>query len=265
AGRQEGALEETELRMLHSVFEFDDTIVREIIIPRTDVVALDVDTGYDEVIELARDTGYSRIPVYEGKLDQIVGILNIKDLIVRSDNDSESFNLRDLVRPAYFVPETKNVNQLLGELRRNQVHMAIVVDEYGGTSGIITMEDLLEQIVGEIHDEYDEERDWILKIQDGTYIVDARIDLDDLDEQLGIELPTEEFDSLGGLIVEQMGKIPDEGEKLEYDSMIFHVVAANEQRVKKVRMVVPDEETNFIEETNITTADADQVSNLETT
>lgn len=254
AGREEGTLEESELQMLHSVFEFDETVVREIMVPRTDIRALDVGTDREETVEFARETGFSRIPVYDGKIDQIEGILNIKDLIVRAGGDLESdFNLRDIVRAAYFVPEAKKVNQLLTEFRRNQVHMAIVVDEYGGTSGLITMEDILEQIVGEIQDEYDDERDWALKIHDGTYLVDARIDLDDLVDRTGVELPDERYDSLGGMLVEQMGKIPDEGEEIEYDGMRFVVVSADPKRVKKVRMLLnqsaekyPDQEAEEV-------------------
>ncbi len=239
AGRQEGTLEETELQMLHSVFEFDETVVREIMVPRIDIKGLEVNTGYREVIEFARETGFSRIPVYEAKLDQIVGILNIKDLLNQFDRtDPENFDLRSIVRPAYFVPESKKVNQLLGEFRRNQVHLAVVVDEYGGTSGLITLEDILEQIVGEIQDEYDEERDWVLTIQDGTYLVDARIDLDDLVDRLEVDLPAEQYDSLGGMIVEEMGKIPGEGSEINYDGMKFVVVSADRKRVKKVRLIL---------------------------
>jgi len=238
AGREEGTLEESELQMLHSVFEFDETVVREIMVPRIDIRALEVDERFDGVIEVARETGYSRLPVCEDSLDQIVGILNIKDLLTRIDRQGggEDFDLRGVVRPAYFVPESKKVNQLLGEFRRNQVHMAIVVDEYGGTSGLITLEDILEQIVGEIQDEYDQERDWVLKIRDGTYLVDARIDLDDLAERLDRELPTEAYDSLGGMAVEEMGKIPDEGEQFHWDDMTFVVVSADPKRVKKIRI-----------------------------
>lgn len=239
AGRQEGTLEETELQMLHSVFEFDETVVREITVPRIDVKGLEVNSSFEDVVELARDTGFSRFPVYEEKLDQIVGILNIKDVLIGfGTQEPGSFELRKLVRPAYFVPESKKVNQLLGEFRRNQVHMAIVVDEYGGTSGLITLEDILEQIVGEIHDEFDEERDWVLTIQDGTYLVDARIDLDDLVDRLNVDLPAEQYDSLGGMIVEELGEIPQEGAEVRYDGMKFVVVSADRKRVKKVRMIL---------------------------
>ncbi len=243
AGREEGALEESEIQMLYSVFEFDETVVREIMTPRTDIRALRSDTDYETTLEFARETGFSRIPVYEDKIDQIEGVLNIKDLIVRLDpGEFESFSLSDLVRPAYFVPETKKVNQLLGEFQRNQVHLAIVVGEYGGTSGLITLEDILEQIVGEIQDEYDEERNWALEIRDETYLVDARIDLDDLVDRTGADLPEDRYDSLGGMLVNEMGKIPDEGDDYRYDSLRFVVVSADEKRVKKVRMI--REETN---------------------
>ncbi len=240
AGRQEGTLEETELQMLHSVFEFDETVVREIMIPRTDLEALEVNEDYYTVRKTFRRTGFSRIPVYEDKLDHIVGILNIKDFINRFDHsEPENFDLREIVRPPYFVPESKKVNQLLADFRRNQVHLAVVVDEYGGTSGIITMEDIIEEIVGEIHDEYDERRDWVLKVDDDLYLVDARIDLDDLEQQLELDLPARVYDSLGGMLIEEMGKIPEEGEKLDYEDLEFEVVSANRKRVKKVRLVLP--------------------------
>ena len=242
AGRQEGTLEESELEMLHSVFEFDETIVREIMVPRIDIQALNVAADFDDILKTARDTGHSRFPVYEKKLDQIVGILNIKDLLIRFEQRPQEFDLRSIVRPAYFVPESQKVNKLLAEFRNNQVHMAVVVDEYGGTSGLITLEDVLEQIVGDIQDEYDEERDWILRIQDGTYLVDARIDLDELAKKLDVQLPTERYDSLGGMIVEKMGEIPDEGEQTLENGIKFVVVSADPKRVKKVRMILKGEE-----------------------
>lgn len=258
AGREEGTLEESELQMLHSVFEFDETVVREIMTPRTDIRALEVKSNYENTLDFARETGLSRIPVYEDKIDQIVGVLNIKDLIIRwNPSDVEEYDLEELVRPAYFVPETKKVNQLLGEFQRNQVHQAIVVDEYGGTSGLITLEDILEQIVGEIQDEYDEERDWALQIQDGTYLVDARIDLDDLVDRTGVKLPEDEYDSLGGMLVNEMGKIPSEGDEYEYNGIKFVVVSADQKRVKKARMLLDENEvTEVVPEESLTETDA---------
>lgn len=250
AGRQEGALEESELKMLHSVFEFDETVVREIMVPRIDIEGLEVNSSFEDVLEMARDTGYSRIPVYEETLDQVAGILNIKDLLTRFDDNPGEFDLRSAVRPAYFVPETKKVNKLLAEFRNNQVHMAIVVDEYGGTSGLITLEDILEQIVGDIQDEYDEERDWVLTIQDGTYLVDARIDLDDLVKRLNVSLPTESYDSLGGMVVEKSGEIPAEGKRITHDGMKFVVVSADPKRVKKVRVILDRDEADEPVETS---------------
>ncbi len=241
AGRQEGTLEETELKMLHSVFEFDETVVREIMVPRTDVVALEVSSSFSQVMKLARRTGLSRIPVHEEKLDNIVGILNIKDFITRlEESEREDFDLRQLVRAPYFVPESKRVNKLLANFRRHRVHMAVVVDEYGGTSGIVTLEDVLEEIVGEIEDEYDDQRQWIEGLEEGSYLVDARIDLDDLEESLELQLPTQKYDSLGGMIIEEMGKIPAEGEKIEYQGNEYYVAEANQKKVKKVKMVLED-------------------------
>jgi CBS domain containing-hemolysin-like protein len=242
AGREEGTLKESELQMLHSVFEFDETIVREIMTPRTDIKALEVDTGYQKTLDFAQNTGLSRIPVYENKIDQIEGILNIKDLILHNNEiNPDDFDLRKHVRQPYFVPETKKVNKLLGEFQRNQVHLAVVVDEYGGASGLITLEDILEQIVGEIQDEYDEESDWALKIQPGTYLVDARIDLDDLVDRTGAPLPEDEYDSLGGMLVNEMRKIPDEDDEYTYDDVRFEVVSADEKRVKKARMFIEEQ------------------------
>ncbi len=239
AGRHEGTLEETELKMLHSVFEFDETVVREIMVPRTDVSALEVNSSFKKVMKLARRTGLSRIPVYEEKLDNIVGILNIKDFITRMDeSDRDEFDLRQIVRPPYFVPESKRVNKLLSNFRRHRVHMAVVVDEYGGTSGIVTLEDVLEEIVGEIEDEYDDQRQWIEGLEEGSYLIDARIDLDDLEESLELELPTQRYDSLGGMMIEEMGKIPEPGEKIEYNGNEYFVAEADEKKVKKVKLVL---------------------------
>ncbi len=237
AGRQEGTLQETELKMLHSVFEFDETVVREIMVPRTEVVALEVDAGYQETLNLARSTGLSRIPVYEERLDNIVGILNIKDLLTRFDQEkAKQFELRKIARPPYFVPETKRVNKLLANFRQYRVHMAIVVDEYGGTSGVITLEDLLEEIVGEIEDEYDEQPELINQEDEQTYVIDARIDLDDLEEQIGLSLPTRRYDSLGGMLIERLGKIPTVGDEIVYEGNQYEVIEATRRQVKRVRL-----------------------------
>ncbi len=241
AGGQEGALEPSELEMLHSVFDFDETVVREVLTPRVDVVALEVGTSYEQMLEVVRDTGFSRFPVYREKLDQIVGVLNIKDLITQPDIGEDNFDLESISRPAYFVPESKKVDQLLAEFRRNQVHLAIVVDEYGGVSGVITLEDVIEQIVGEIQDEFDDEEDWIVPVEEDSYLVDARIDLDELVESLHLDLPSEKYDSLGGMIVEELGRIPREGHELDLMGMHFKVVSADRKRVKKVRLSVTDE------------------------
>lgn len=239
---KEGALEPEEREMIVSVVEFGDTLVKEIMTPRTAFVSLESSATLDEVLAVVLETGHSRIPVYTGGLDQIDGILNTKDLFrwIHRHPEDEPFDLRRLLRPAQFVPESKNVNDLLKQLQTAKMHMAIVVDEYGGTSGLVTIEDILEEIVGEIQDEFDEEDQLYTRQEDGSVIADARIDLWTLAEDLDIHLPVDEdeadYETLGGFLCAHFGSVPAKGQVLCHDGVRLTVIDADERRVKAVHI-----------------------------
>jgi len=238
AGEEEGYIEEDEREMIASILEFAATLVREIMVPRIDVVALQVGTSIDQALDRIVETGHSRIPVYEGTIDNIVGILNAKDLLVHLRDDGGSRpELREMLRPAHFVPETSKVDELLQELQQERIHMAIVVDEYGGIAGLVTIEDAVEEIVGEIEDEYDTLEPFCEMISDNEAVVSARMDLDDVNKMMNIELPTRETDTLGGLIYSMLGAVPKVGDKLVIDGVKITVLSLLGRRIKKVRVI----------------------------
>lgn len=236
AGEEEGVIEEEEKEMIYSIFEFGDTLAREVMVPRIDVVALDVNSSLDDALDVVIQAGHSRIPVYEGTVDRILGVLYAKDFLVYMREGEHELSLRDMLRPAYFVPETKKVDDLLREMQQRRVHMAIVVDEYGGIAGLATVEDILEEIVGEIQDEYDVEEPVFEAIGDGEYVLDGRMDLDDANSLLGTELPKELGDTLGGFIYSSLGKVPSPGEKFRFDGLLIEVLTVTERRIRKVRV-----------------------------
>lgn len=235
-GEEEGVIEEDEKEMIYSIFEFGDTRAREIMVPRIDMVTLDVDTPTDEVIDLIVRAGHSRIPVYKETVDQIVGMLYAKDLLACLGKGKGEVQWREMLRPTYFVPETKKVDDLLREMQQRHTHIAIVVDEYGGTAGLVTVEDILEEIVGEIQDEYDAEEPAFEQVGDGEYVLDARMDLDDVNRLLGTELPTDSADTLGGLIYSALGHIPTSGEQLRIDGLLIEVLSVAGRRIRKARV-----------------------------
>ncbi len=237
-GEEEGVLEEEEREMIESIFEFGDTKVQEVMIPRTEMVCIDVDTKLEDILSLLIKVGYSRIPVYEGKVDNIIGLLYAKDLLrFWGEYQEKGLVLKDFIRQPYFVPETKKVNELLQEFQRNRVHMAIVVDEYGGVAGLITLEDLIEEIVGEIEDEYDKGGEKIEYLEGGEVLVDARIDIGELNEKLDIALPEEEgVETLAGFITSLLGRVPPAGEVIDYEGMKICVVEATKRRIGKVKI-----------------------------
>ncbi len=239
-GEEKGALEKDEKEMIHSILEMSDTITREIMVPRTDMEALDKSASLKEVLELVKDKLHSRVPVYDDSIDNIAGILFLKDLLpFIKKRDQDSFDLGKLVHPPYYVPEQKKINELLREFQKERIHMAIVVDEYGGTSGLVTLEDVIEEIVGEIQDEYDEEMPLFEKIDNTTFIVDAAMQLDELNEELGLDLPEEEgVDSLAGFLLGRFGSVPKFDEKLEYDRYEFTITKATKKRIEKVKIVI---------------------------
>ena len=235
---EEGVLEMEEREIINNVFQFGDMQAKEAIIQRLDMVAIDIEDSYDEIIELFKSEKLSRLPVYQESIDDIVGILNIKDIIFLSDEEIENFDIKDYVREAFFTYEFKKITQLLEEMKKEKTQMAIVVDEYGGTAGLLTIEDLVEVIVGDIDDEYDEEEEEIVKINDNEYLVEGSTKISDVNEQLGINLESEEFDSIGGFIIGYLKRIPEENEIIEVEDVKFKVESIDKNRINKIRIFV---------------------------
>lgn len=245
-GQPEGQLEQGERKMIFSIFQFGDTRVREIMVPRIDVIALDINTPLPEAIEILTHYGHSRVPVYEETVDDIVGLLYAKDLLLYARTEKDSLlSLRERLRPAYFIPEAKKVDELLTEMRSRGVHMAIVVDEYGGVAGLVTLEDIVEEIVGEIRDEYDlaEEQPY-QQVGEEEYIFLGRASLDDFNERMGTHFSHDQADTLGGYIYSQVGRVPVGGETLEVEGIFLKVEQVSARRITKVRAMRRTEEQN---------------------
>jgi len=235
AGEEEGVIEQEEKAMIYSIFELGDTLTRQLMVPRIDISALDVTTPMTEAVEMIMAAGHSRIPVYAETIDNIVGVLYAKDLLPYLRDGRTDVVLEGIARDAYFIPETKRVGDLLLDLQQRRVHMAIVVDEYGGTAGLVTIEDLLEEIVGEIQDEYDEEEP-VWEIVDADQVLfDARVDLDDLNRLMDAGLPTEDNDTLGGFIYTELGKVPVVGDRVQFENLELTVESVAGRRIRKVR------------------------------
>ena len=225
ASEKEGTIETEEKEMLYSVLEFGDTLVGEVMVPRIDIVALDIETPLEDAVKSFMDSGHSRIPVYEENIDNIKGVLYAKDLLnLWGKGDGSSKLIREIMRKGFFVPESKRADELLKELKTSKVHMAIVVDEYGGTAGLVTFEDLIEEIIGDIQDEYDLHEE-VEYVQNGenAYTVDGSMNLDDFNDLLEVEIPTEDSNTLGGFLFEQFGRVPEVGEKIEYENLTLRV------------------------------------------
>jgi CBS domain containing-hemolysin-like protein len=233
---EEEEIEEEERELIHSIFEFGDTVVREVMVPRPDMITARADASLGEVLEIIIKAGYSRIPIYEGDLDNIVGVVYAKDVLKRihESESNEELKASALARAPLFVPELKKVAELLREMQQQRVHMAIVIDEYGGTAGLVTIEDLIEEIVGEIVDEYDQEEPLAEPIDDSTIRVDAKMSIDEVNELLDVELPDEEWDTVGGLLFGLMGRVPEEGETVRFDSLEFRTERVTGRRIQKV-------------------------------
>ncbi len=231
-GNRQADLDTDERRMIHKIIHFGETTVQEAMIPLIEVVALPTEATVADAAALVSEHHFSRIPVYEERIDHIVGIVHAFNLLSAEPQGS----IGPLIRPAYYVPETKLVDDLLQEMQRGRIQMAIVVDEYGGVVGIVTVEDLLEEIVGEIEDEYDEEPPPLRRLADGSYIVDARVEVDRLNEELGIQLPEGEYETLGGFLLSLLQKIPDTGEEAQYGGMHFLVTESDKRSILKVRI-----------------------------
>jgi putative hemolysin len=235
-GQQEGLIQQDERRLLQSIVDFGDTLVREVMTPRPDIVATREDATIDELRALFREQEYSRIPVYRENPDNIVGFVFVKDLIQFTDTPAPERPIPSLIRPAYFVPETKKVSELLREFQRGQLQSAIVVDEYGGTAGLVTLEDLLEEIVGEIRDEYDVETEPIVDEGNGSFVFSGKVDIDEVVDKLDVKIDREGFETVGGFLLARLGRVPAVGEVFEVDGLTVQVVEAERRRVTKVRI-----------------------------
>ncbi|MCS7181275.1 MAG: hemolysin family protein, partial [bacterium] len=237
-GEQEGLIEKEEKEMIHSIFEFGDKMVKEIMTPRVNIVAVEENTTLSEIIPKISSYGYSRIPVYKENIDKITGIVYIKDIIAKQTQSGwENLKAKDIIRNIYFVPETKKVIELLRELQMLKLQMAIVIDEYGGTAGLITMEDLIEEIVGEISDEFKKDEKEYLKIAEGKYLIKGTMEIEKVEELLGIKVPTEiDIETIAGFVLSFFGRFPKKGEEFEYGNYKFVVQDAGEKNIKWVKV-----------------------------
>ncbi len=236
-GEPEGSLDQDEREMIYSIFHFGEKLCREIMVPRIDMSAVEIQTPLEEVIQILTRTGHSRLPVYEETVDNIIGLLYAKDLLkVRPEEGQTLESLRNILRPAYFVPEAKRVKDLLEEMQEQRIHMAIVVDEYGGVAGLVTLEDIVEEIVGEIRDEYDQsEEQPYQKISEDEYLFQARIDLDDFNEIMGTHIEKDLADTIGGLMYGLIGQVPTGGETVQIENVLLKVEQVTGRRIRKVR------------------------------
>jgi putative hemolysin len=233
-GTKTGVIDKTEHELISNIFEFTDTTAKEILVPRTDVIAIEIHSEKEQLLRLVSDEGYSRLPVYQENLDNILGIVYAKDLISLAEHNV--IVLQDIIRPAYFVPLTKKISELLREMQQRKLHIAIVNDEYGGTAGIVTMEDIIEEIVGEIHDEYDDELKEIETTSDGSFLVNGKVSIGDFNERFGSSIPEEgEYDTISGFIQKLAGKIPEVKEEIRHDGWTFSVVKKSQRRIRQIQ------------------------------
>ncbi|MDP7579151.1 MAG: hemolysin family protein [SAR202 cluster bacterium] len=232
-------LDEREVKMIRGVVRLDQTVAREIMVPRVDMVSIEMGTSLNEVARQMMELRHSRIPVYEGNADKIVGVAYARDMLLflSSDENPPDTLTADLVRPALFIPESKPLEELLNEFQEKQVHIAMVVDEYGGVAGLVTIEDLLEEIVGEIRDEFDANESEIQTVGDGIFLIDARVTIDQINEALQVEVKSNGFDTIGGFVYQQLGKIPSRGDLVEYDGITIEVLSTIGRRLKTLKVI----------------------------
>ena len=242
-GEESGVINKIEKDMIDGIFQFDDTLAKEIMTPRPDVFSIEINTPICQVIDQVLEEQYSRVPVYENDYDNIIGILYMKDLFMElKDKKREAISIRDIIRPAYFVPETKNIDALFKELQSTKNHMAVLIDEYGGFSGIVTIEDIIEEVMGNIFDEYDVLDEPIKKLDRDTYMVEGTVPIYEINDILDINLPSDDFDTIGGFVMTLLGSIPNEDENpvVEYENCSFKVEKVNEKRIEKVRVLISE-------------------------
>jgi len=239
-GEEKGTIDETEKEMINNIFDFNNKVVSDIMTHRTEIEALSVDASLNEVTSFINSEKYSRIPIYEDNIDNIIGVMHAKYIIqyLAEEGDKKNFNLRDIIRRPYFVPASKKTDELLKEFQKNKTHMAIIIDEYGGTAGIVTLEDLIEEIVGNIFDEDDVEEKEMEKIDDNTYLINGAVSLDEVQEALGVELPVDDYETLSGFVIGQMGRIPEKGDTstIEFNDLMLKVEEVDEKKVSKIRV-----------------------------
>ncbi|SES65426.1 Mg2+ and Co2+ transporter CorB, contains DUF21, CBS pair, and CorC-HlyC domains [Natronincola peptidivorans] len=233
--QEEGVLEIEEKQMIHNVFEFGDLQIEDIMVQRTDIVALDVEASYEEVMKIAKEHQFSRYPIYKEGIDNIIGTLNTKDLVFLDIGKGE-FHIETYIRKPYYTFEFKKISDVFKEMKKKWIHMAIVLDEYGGTAGIVTIEDLIEEIVGDIQDEYDELESEIEVVNDHEYIVDGSTKINTVNDELGTQLESEDFDSIGGFIIGELGRLPKPGETIQYNNIKITVEAIEKNRIQKIRV-----------------------------
>jgi len=233
------SLDSDQQEMIRGVVELENTSAREVMVPRIDSVFLSAAASREELLSAIVESGHSRFPVYEDTIDKVIGVLYAKD-VLRALVKNDEVNLRELLRKPFFVPESKRIHEILREFRRRRVHIAVTVDEYGGVSGIICMENILEQIIGDIQDEFDNEEEDILSLGEGIWLCDARVNLEDLSEEIGLELPAEEFDTLGGFVFDLFGKVPVRYEKVLYEGHEFIIQNMEGPRIGTVKIVLHD-------------------------
>jgi CBS domain containing-hemolysin-like protein len=234
-GEERGLISRQEGELIESIFEFKDTLVREVMVPRLEIIGVEGHTPLEQIIGLILEKGHSRLPVFDGDIDHVKGILLAKDLLVFWQTPEETWDLGRVLRPAYFIPESKKISDLLRDLVERKTQIAIVIDEYGGTAGLITLEDILEEIVGEIYDEYDRMEPRLLPEADGSVLVDARLDVEELMDHFDLPRPEGKFESVGGLLIHLLGRVPQINDQVAVKNLELTVVAADERRTKQVR------------------------------
>lgn len=238
-GEREGVLEEEEKEMIEGIFEIGETRVSEIMVPRIDMFTIELKISLSEAVRQIKERGYSRVPVFNKRMDNIVGVLYAKDLLkIWEEEETNKIKLKDLIRKPYFVPESKKLNDLLREFRREKTHIAIVVDEYGGTAGLVTIEDVLEEIVGEIEDEYDRGKKLWKKLGSRTFLMDAKLEIDKANEELNLNIPEDDFESVGGFVIDFLGRVPQKGEVFTFEDKRIEIIDADERRIKQLKIAI---------------------------
>jgi putative hemolysin len=235
-GRKTGIFEPSEEDLIHSVFRFTDTVVKEVMVPRTEIVAVEAGSDIDAILRTMNEKGFSRLPVYSETIDNIIGVVYLKDILALH-MENKPFQLENAIRKPYIVPPNKNVSVLLKEMREKRIHLALVGDEYGGTDGLVTMEDLIEEIVGDIRDEQEKELREIHEIAANRYIVDGKADIGKVNEKLGVNLPEDEFETIGGFVLGLFGRLPAEGDQIRYDNLLFTVLRLRKNRISRIRVL----------------------------